>query len=169
MSSGRPLTFLFARGPHPFPRCELILTCPPRGHSAIQGTVTSSQDIDVEKEQMRVLKGRTSGDILVICNLSKSYTRFFKRTTAVQDISLGIRRGEVRRLLFGPYSVPNPCHSLTMGQPGLFSESLISELKAAFTFQEFLQHLGGESVPSENGADSLVGLILLCNCLNLRD
>ncbi|XP_020919557.1 ATP-binding cassette sub-family A member 13 isoform X2 [Sus scrofa] len=70
-----------------------------RGHSAIQGTVTSSQDIDVEKEQMRVLKGRTSGDILVICNLSKSYTRFFKRTTAVQDISLGIRRGECFGLL----------------------------------------------------------------------
>ncbi|KAI4584687.1 hypothetical protein MJG53_006221, partial [Ovis ammon polii x Ovis aries] len=66
----------------------------PRGHSAIQGTVTSSKDIDVEKEQVRVLKGRTSGDTLVLYNLSKSYRGFFKSTTAVQDISLGVRRGE---------------------------------------------------------------------------
>uniref|UniRef100_A0A8C6FU00 ATP binding cassette subfamily A member 13 n=1 Tax=Moschus moschiferus TaxID=68415 RepID=A0A8C6FU00_MOSMO len=71
----------------------------PRGHSAIQGTVTSSKDIDVEKEQVRVLKGRTSGDILVLYNLSKSYRGFFKSTTAVQDISLGVRRGECFGLL----------------------------------------------------------------------
>uniref|UniRef100_A0A4W2DCD1 ABC transporter domain-containing protein n=1 Tax=Bos indicus x Bos taurus TaxID=30522 RepID=A0A4W2DCD1_BOBOX len=71
----------------------------PRGHSAIQGTVTSSKDIDVEKEQVRVLKGRTSGDTLVLYNLSKSYRGFFKSTTAVQDISLGVRRGECFGLL----------------------------------------------------------------------
>uniref|UniRef100_A0A8C7BTF0 ABC transporter domain-containing protein n=1 Tax=Neovison vison TaxID=452646 RepID=A0A8C7BTF0_NEOVI len=73
----------------------------PRGQSAIQGTVTSSKDIDVEKEQIRVLKGRTSEDLLVLYNLSKSYGSFFKRTTAVRDISLGIRRGECFGLL-GP-------------------------------------------------------------------
>ncbi|XDB49958.1 hypothetical protein AB1E18_003527 [Capra hircus] len=71
----------------------------PRGHSAIQGTVTSSKDIDVEKEQVRVLKGRTSGDTLVLYNLSKSYRGFFKSTTAVQGISLGVRRGECFGLL----------------------------------------------------------------------
>ncbi|XP_045876226.1 ATP-binding cassette sub-family A member 13 [Meles meles] len=73
----------------------------PRGQSAIQGTVTSSKDIDVEKEQIRVLKGRTSEDLLVLYNLSKSYGSFFKRTTAVRDVSLGIRRGECFGLL-GP-------------------------------------------------------------------
>ncbi|XP_001496596.3 ATP-binding cassette sub-family A member 13 [Equus caballus] len=70
-----------------------------RGHSALQGTVPSSKDIDVEKEQLRVLKGRTSGDILVLYNLSKSYRSILKKTTAVQDITLGIRRGECFGLL----------------------------------------------------------------------
>ena len=45
---------------------------------------------------MRVLKGRTSRDTLVLYNLSKNYRGFFKSMTAVQDISLGVRRGEVR-------------------------------------------------------------------------
>nr|XP_031526947.1 ATP-binding cassette sub-family A member 13 [Vicugna pacos] len=71
----------------------------PRRPPAMQGTVTFSKDIDVEKEQMRVLKGRTEGDILVLCNLSKSYRSFCRRTTAVQDVSLGIRRGECFGLL----------------------------------------------------------------------
>ncbi|CAM9884095.1 unnamed protein product [Rangifer tarandus platyrhynchus] len=71
----------------------------PRGHAAIQGTVMSSKDIDVEKEQVRVLKGRTNGDTLVLCNLSKSYRGFFKSTSAVQDISLGVHRGECFGLL----------------------------------------------------------------------
>ncbi|MBZ3873801.1 ATP-binding cassette sub-family A member 13 [Sciurus carolinensis] len=70
-----------------------------RGHSTLQGTVKSLKDIDVEKEQMRVLEGRTSGDILVLNSLSKCYGRFFKKTTAVQDISLGIPRGECFGLL----------------------------------------------------------------------
>ncbi|XP_048642550.1 ATP-binding cassette sub-family A member 13 [Marmota marmota marmota] len=70
-----------------------------RGHSSLQGTVKSSKDIDVEKEEMRVLEGRTSGDILVLNSLSKSYRSFFKKTMAVQDISLGISRGECFGLL----------------------------------------------------------------------
>lgn len=87
----------------PFPKCESTLTYPPRGHSAIRGTVTSSKDVDVEKEQVRVLEGRTGGDILVLYNLSKGYRGFFKRATAVSDISLGLHRGEVRELLFVPF------------------------------------------------------------------
>uniref|UniRef100_A0A673SY29 ATP binding cassette subfamily A member 13 n=1 Tax=Suricata suricatta TaxID=37032 RepID=A0A673SY29_SURSU len=71
----------------------------PRGHSAIQGTVTSSKDVDVEQEEIRVLKGRTSEDLLVLYNLSKSYGSFFRKTAAVQDISVGIRRGECFGLL----------------------------------------------------------------------
>ncbi|XP_053409814.1 ATP-binding cassette sub-family A member 13 [Nycticebus coucang] len=66
---------------------------------ALQGTVKSSKDIDVEKEQMRVFEGRTGGDILVLHNLSKSYQSFFQKTTAVQDISLGIPKGECFGLL----------------------------------------------------------------------
>ncbi|KAL6048258.1 hypothetical protein STEG23_002149, partial [Scotinomys teguina] len=67
----------------------------PRVHSATQDTVKSAKDIDVEKEQTRVLEGRTGGDILVLCNLSKSYRSVFRwKTTAVRDISLGIPRGE---------------------------------------------------------------------------
>ncbi|XP_006874597.1 PREDICTED: ATP-binding cassette sub-family A member 13-like [Chrysochloris asiatica] len=69
---------------------------PSRGPSGFRGTVKTSKDIDVEKEQMRVFEGRTSGDILVLYNLSKSYQSFFKTTTAVQDITLGIRRGELK-------------------------------------------------------------------------
>ncbi|EGW08751.1 ATP-binding cassette sub-family A member 13 [Cricetulus griseus] len=67
-----------------------------RVHSAPEDTVESAKDIDVEKEQRRVLEGRTGGDILVLCNLSKSYRSIFRwKTTAVHGISLGIPRGEV--------------------------------------------------------------------------
>ncbi|XP_053782062.1 ATP-binding cassette sub-family A member 13 isoform X8 [Desmodus rotundus] len=65
----------------------------------IQGTVTSCSDADVEKEQTRVLKGRTGGDLLVLCNLSKSYRSLSKRRAAVHDVSLGLRRGECFGLL----------------------------------------------------------------------
>uniref|UniRef100_A0A2K5E9S2 ATP binding cassette subfamily A member 13 n=1 Tax=Aotus nancymaae TaxID=37293 RepID=A0A2K5E9S2_AOTNA len=71
----------------------------PRGHSTLHGTVKSSKDIDVEKEEMRVFEGRTSGDILVLYNLSKHYRRFFQKIIAVQDISLGIPKGECFGLL----------------------------------------------------------------------
>lgn len=72
----------------------------PRGQSTLQGIVKSSKDIDVEKEEMRVFEGRTSGDILVLYNLSKHYRRSFQKIIAVQDISLGIPKGEVMKLLF---------------------------------------------------------------------
>ncbi|XP_041525646.1 ATP-binding cassette sub-family A member 13 isoform X2 [Microtus oregoni] len=72
----------------------------PRVHSAPQDTVKSAKDIDVEKEQMRVLEGKTEGDILVLCNLRKSYRSVFRRkTTAVHDLSLAIPRGECFGLL----------------------------------------------------------------------
>uniref|UniRef100_H0WK14 ATP binding cassette subfamily A member 13 n=1 Tax=Otolemur garnettii TaxID=30611 RepID=H0WK14_OTOGA len=71
----------------------------PRRRSALQGIVKSSKDIDVEKERMRVFEGRTGGDILVLHNLSKSYQSFFQKITAVQDISLGIPKGECFGLL----------------------------------------------------------------------
>ncbi|ELK37525.1 ATP-binding cassette sub-family A member 13 [Myotis davidii] len=68
-----------------------------RRRSAIQGTVTACADADVEAEQVRVLKGRTDGDLLVLCNLSKSYGR--SRRPAVQDVTLGLRSGECFGLL----------------------------------------------------------------------
>ncbi|XP_021570031.1 ATP-binding cassette sub-family A member 13-like [Carlito syrichta] len=71
----------------------------PRGHSVLQGTVKYSKDVDVKKEQMRVFEGRTSGDILVLHNLSKSYRSFCQEITAVQGISLGIPKGECFGLL----------------------------------------------------------------------
>ncbi|XP_045421289.1 ATP-binding cassette sub-family A member 13-like isoform X2 [Lemur catta] len=70
-----------------------------RHRSALQGTVKSSKDRDVEKERVRVFEGRTSGDILVLYNLSKSYQSFFQKITAVQDISLGIPKRECFGLL----------------------------------------------------------------------
>ncbi|XP_049997183.1 ATP-binding cassette sub-family A member 13 isoform X2 [Alexandromys fortis] len=72
----------------------------PRVHSAPQDMAKSAKDVDVEKEQTRVLEGKTGGDILVLCNLSKSYTSVFRRkTTAVHDLSLAIPRGECFGLL----------------------------------------------------------------------
>ncbi|KAM7326038.1 hypothetical protein ACRRTK_014516 [Alexandromys fortis] len=72
----------------------------PRVHSAPQDMVKSAKDVDVEKEQTRVLEGKTGGDILVLCNLSKSYRSVFRRkTTAVHDLSLAIPRGECFGLL----------------------------------------------------------------------
>ncbi|XP_029401064.1 ATP-binding cassette sub-family A member 13 isoform X2 [Mus pahari] len=71
-----------------------------RGHSVPQDIVKPAKDIDVEAEQMRVLEGRTEGDMLVLCNLSKSYRSVFRgKSTAVHDISLGIPRGECFGLL----------------------------------------------------------------------
>ncbi|XP_036896967.1 ATP-binding cassette sub-family A member 13 isoform X2 [Sturnira hondurensis] len=67
--------------------------------ASIQGTVTSCKDVDVEKEQARVLKGRTGGDLLVLYNLSKSYRGLSRQRTAVHDVSLGLRRGECFGLL----------------------------------------------------------------------
>ncbi|KAM5303130.1 ATP-binding cassette sub-family A member 13 isoform 2-T2 [Glossophaga mutica] len=72
----------------------------PRSRAAsVQGTVTPCEDGDVEEEQARVLKGRTGGDLLVLCNLSKSYRSLSRRRVAVHDVSLGLRRGECFGLL----------------------------------------------------------------------
>uniref|UniRef100_A0A4X2L2C1 ATP binding cassette subfamily A member 13 n=1 Tax=Vombatus ursinus TaxID=29139 RepID=A0A4X2L2C1_VOMUR len=71
----------------------------PRSHPVILGPVNPSEDVDVKEEQMRVWAGRTNNDILVLHNLRKSYQGFGKRTTAVNDISLGIPRGECFGLL----------------------------------------------------------------------
>lgn len=55
----------------------------------------------MEQEQTRVLKGRTGGDLLVLCNLSKSFRGLSGRRAAVHDVSLGLRRGEVRERVRG--------------------------------------------------------------------
>ncbi|XP_045684814.1 ATP-binding cassette sub-family A member 13 [Phyllostomus hastatus] len=72
----------------------------PRSRAAsVQGTVTPCEDPDVQKEQTRVLKGGTAGDLLVLCNLGKTYRGLSGRRTAVHDVSLGLRRGECFGLL----------------------------------------------------------------------
>ncbi|XP_075413429.1 ATP-binding cassette sub-family A member 13 [Tenrec ecaudatus] len=71
----------------------------PRSRSALSSAMQAPMDVDVEKEQRRVFAGRTGGDVLVLYNLSKSYQSFFKKTPAVQNISLGIPRGECFGLL----------------------------------------------------------------------
>ncbi|XP_074055133.1 ATP-binding cassette sub-family A member 13 [Macrotis lagotis] len=70
-----------------------------RNYPVILGLVSPSEDIDVKEEQMRIWTGRTDSDILVLRNLRKSYQGFGKRSTAVNDISLGIPRGECFGLL----------------------------------------------------------------------
>lgn len=82
----------------------------------------------MEKEQTRVLKGRTGGDLLVLCNLSKSYRSLSKRRAAVHDVSLGLRRGEVREC---------PCAALS-GRRHLLLGRRPSQLPAAFEFQRLL-------------------------------
>lgn len=85
-----------------------------------------------------MLKGRTSGDILVLYNLSKSYRSILKKTTAVQDITLGIRRGEVKKLLVVPLSITKfLCNSNCWSACVILRISEI-RAKAAFKFQEFL-------------------------------
>ncbi|XP_042540867.1 ATP-binding cassette sub-family A member 13 [Dipodomys spectabilis] len=71
----------------------------PRGHTVLKHTMKFSKDRDVEKEQTRVFEGRTSGDILVLYNLNKSYRSLFKKTTAVEDVTVGIPKGECFGLL----------------------------------------------------------------------
>lgn len=66
--------------------------------------VMPSEDIDVEMERQRLFGGRTGNDILLLYNLRKCYGGFKKKNTAVESISLGIPRGEVKRVvLFFPF------------------------------------------------------------------
>uniref|UniRef100_A0A663MWU2 ATP binding cassette subfamily A member 13 n=1 Tax=Athene cunicularia TaxID=194338 RepID=A0A663MWU2_ATHCN len=59
----------------------------------------SSEDVDVEMERQRLFYGRTGNDVLLLYNLRKCFGGFSKNTTAVESISLGIRRGECFGLL----------------------------------------------------------------------
>ncbi|XP_072454230.1 ATP-binding cassette sub-family A member 13 [Notamacropus eugenii] len=70
-----------------------------RSQPVILGPVNLSEDMDVKEEQMRIWTGRTNNDILVLRNLRKSYQGFGKRSFAVNDISLGIPKGECFGLL----------------------------------------------------------------------
>ena len=52
-----------------------------------------------------MLEGKTGGDILVLCNLSKSYRSVFRqKSTAVHDLSLAIPRGEVSAAVLTHFS-----------------------------------------------------------------
>ncbi|XP_040443957.1 ATP-binding cassette sub-family A member 13 isoform X2 [Falco naumanni] len=70
-----------------------------RGQYSINSIVSPSEDVDVEMERQRLFGGRTGNDVLLLYNLRKSYGGFSKKNTAVESISLGIRRGECFGLL----------------------------------------------------------------------
>uniref|UniRef100_A0A8D2NJS6 ABC transporter domain-containing protein n=1 Tax=Zonotrichia albicollis TaxID=44394 RepID=A0A8D2NJS6_ZONAL len=62
-------------------------------------TDSPSEDVDVEMERQRLFGGRTGNDVLLLYNLRKCYGGFSKKNTAVENISLGIPRGECFGLL----------------------------------------------------------------------
>ncbi|XP_074755573.1 ATP-binding cassette sub-family A member 13 isoform X1 [Athene noctua] len=70
-----------------------------RGQCSINSMERSSEDVDVEMERQRLFYGRTGNDVLLLYNLRKCFGGFSKNTTAVESISLGIRRGECFGLL----------------------------------------------------------------------
>ncbi|XP_074398394.1 ATP-binding cassette sub-family A member 13 [Zonotrichia albicollis] len=70
-----------------------------RGHCSVNSTDSPSEDVDVEMERQRLFGGRTGNDVLLLYNLRKCYGGFSKKNTAVENISLGIPRGECFGLL----------------------------------------------------------------------
>ena len=54
------------------------------------------EDNDVSLERQRVNTGEAGQDILVIHNLRKSFRRGMSRVVAVDNLSLGVGRGEVK-------------------------------------------------------------------------
>nr|XP_047932357.1 ATP-binding cassette sub-family A member 13 [Anser cygnoides] len=71
----------------------------PRGQCSLNSTVSPSEDSDVEMERQRLFGGRTGNDVLLLYNLRKCYGGFSKKNIAVENISLGIPRGECFGLL----------------------------------------------------------------------
>ncbi|XP_063255537.1 ATP-binding cassette sub-family A member 13 [Prinia subflava] len=71
----------------------------PRSHCSVNGMDSPSEDVDVEMERQRLFGGRTGNDVLLLYNLRKCYGAFSKKNTAVENISLGIPRGECFGLL----------------------------------------------------------------------
>ncbi|XP_048796564.1 ATP-binding cassette sub-family A member 13 [Lagopus muta] len=71
----------------------------PRGQHLVNSVVNPSEDTDVEMERQRLSRGRTGNDVLLLYNLRKCYGGFNKKNTAVENISLGITKGECFGLL----------------------------------------------------------------------
>ncbi|XP_021242061.1 ATP-binding cassette sub-family A member 13 [Numida meleagris] len=69
------------------------------GHCSVNSMVNPSEDTDVEMERQRLFGGRTGNDVLLLYNLRKCYGGFSKKNTAVENISLGVTRGECFGLL----------------------------------------------------------------------
>lgn len=53
------------------------------------------EDADVSLERQRVVAGETRNDSLVLHNLKKYYMRGFKKVIAVDNICVGVPKGEV--------------------------------------------------------------------------
>lgn len=84
---------------------------------------TPSEDVDVVMERQRLFGGRTGNDVLLLYNLRKCYGGFSKKNTAVENISLGIPRGEVKGNFFSPfYKVTLYSEQLLRRTPCVYSE-----------------------------------------------
>ena len=53
------------------------------------------EDADVSLERQRVVTGDVKNDILILNGLTKRYRRGFTKITAVDNLCVGIPRGEV--------------------------------------------------------------------------
>lgn len=79
---------------------QFVVTFYFRGQHSVNNMVNPSEDIDVEMERQRLFGGRTGNDVLLLYNLRKCYGGFNKKNAAVENISLGITKGEVKRTFF---------------------------------------------------------------------
>lgn len=79
---------------------QFVVTFYFRGQHLVNSVVNPSEDTDVEMERQRLSRGRTGNDVLLLYNLRKCYGGFNKKNTAVENISLGITKGEVKRTFF---------------------------------------------------------------------
>ncbi|KGL85400.1 ATP-binding cassette sub-family A member 13, partial [Tinamus guttatus] len=78
---------------------DLLQKASCRGQCSVSSMVNISEDTDVEMERQRLFGGRTANDILLLYNLRKCYGGFNKKNAAVENISLGIPKGECFGLL----------------------------------------------------------------------
>lgn len=106
----------------PICRVSLIIIFCCRGHCSVKSMDSPSEDVDVEMERQRLFGGRTGNDVLLLYNLRKCYGGFSKKNTAVENISLGIPRGEVKGSFFSPFCKVTLCSEQLLRRQCVYSE-----------------------------------------------